>query len=414
MPWKKSCPLPDRRSETTQPGFADPPRRRTRRQARPEVETLDLRLLLASSGALVAQTASASDLSERVADALQPYLARHAFPGVSVAIVIDGQVALAQGYGLSNVSTKTPAGADTRFDIGSVTKTFTALAVLQLYQESQGTSQPLNLDAPIGQYLHNTKSFKLPVKWSGITTRELLAMTSGIRDVSSALPWQAQLRSIAKDPLLYTPGTETYYSDANYDLLGELIEQRTGEPYSTYIQDQILKPLGMSETQVLGQSAVVANQAVGYSAPTRRSWLKARVQNGSAMYAAAGIVSTARDMATYMTALLSGLILDPATYQLMWTSTPTPAYGVTPISNSSRGLGWDMVVDTSTGATQVTKNGLVPGYSSDLILYPSTDSGVFISYNTSHEGGGGANSLTAIQVAASVYEAAESASVTGG
>ena len=55
-----------------------------------------------------------------------------------------------------------PVGADTRFDIGSVTKTFTALGVLLLYQQSQGTSQPLNLDAPIGQYLHNTKSFKLP------------------------------------------------------------------------------------------------------------------------------------------------------------------------------------------------------------------------------------------------------------
>ena len=263
----------------------------------------------------------------------------------------------------------------------------------------------MNLDAPIGQYLHNTKSFKLPAKWSQITTRELLDMTSGIRDVSSPQPWQAQLKAIAKAPLLFTPGTKTSYSDTNFDLLGELIEQRTGESYSTFIENQILEPLGMSETQELGQSALVANQAVGYSVPKHGSWLKAPVQNGAAMYAAAGIVSTATDMATYMTALLSGQILDPATYQLMWTSTSP--------DSASRGLGWDNVINSSTGTVEVTKNGRVPGYSSDLILYPETDSGVFISFNTSHEGAG-SNGLTAVQVASSVYEAAQLGSATGG
>ena len=215
--------------------------------------------------------------------------------------------------------------------------------MLLLYQESQGTSQPLDLDAPIGQYLHNTSSFKLPAKWSRVTTRELLEMSSGIRQVNSSEPWQAQVQSIAKAPLLFVPGRKTAYSDTNFDLLGELIEQRTGETYGTFIEDQILNPLGMSETQELGQSAVVANQAVGDTAPGHGSWLKASVQNGAAMYAAAGIVSTATDMATYMTALLSGRILDPASYQLMWTS---PAYaGQAPVG-SSRGLGWDMVIDT--------------------------------------------------------------------
>jgi CubicO group peptidase (beta-lactamase class C family) len=134
--------------------------------------------------------------------------------------------------------------------------------------------------------------------------RELLDMTSGIRDVGGARPWQAQLESIAKDPLLYAPGTESLYSSANYDLLGELIEQWTGEKYGTFIQDQILGPLGMSGTQELGRSATVPNQAVGYDAPRHGSWPRAEVQNGPAMYAAAGMVSTAQDMATYMTALL--------------------------------------------------------------------------------------------------------------
>src|SRR5277367_4739365 len=117
----------------------------------------------------------------------------------------------------------------------------------------------------------------------------------------------------------------------------------------------------MSETQELGQSATVPNQAVGYDPPKHGRWPKAKMQNGSAMYAAAGMVSTAQDMATYMTALLSGQLLNPATYALMWTSTPTLQYGVKTPTVDVRGLGWDTVIDTSTGPAEVEKSGLVPG-----------------------------------------------------
>jgi len=367
-----------------------------------------------SSHVRTADATTSSDLADRVVQALKPYFAQDQFPGISVAIVKHGQVALAQGYGVSDVATGSPVQADTRFDIGSVTKTFTALGVLLLYQESQGTSHPLDLNAPISEYLHNTPSFKLPRKWSGVTTMELLNMTSGIRDVGGPQPWQAELNSIAKDPLHYAPGTETSYSNANYDLLGELIEQWTGEKYGTFIQDQIVGPLGMSETQELGQSARVPNQAVGYDAPRHGRWPKADVQNGPAMYAAAGMVSTAQDMATYMTALLSGRFLDPTTYGLMWTSIPTPQYGVTPPSNAMRGLGWDTVIHTRAGRTVVTKSGQVPGYTSELILYPSSGSGVFVCFNTNYYGSRDRNGVTALEVAESVYKATHTGTRTGG
>jgi CubicO group peptidase (beta-lactamase class C family) len=360
---------------------------------------------MASGHAATAHPITSSDLADRVAQALKPYFDQHEFPGISVAIVKHGHVALVQGYGVSDVATGSSVQADTRFDIGSVTKTFTALGVLLLYQESQGTSHPLNLDAPIGQYLHDNKSFKLPRKWSHITTRELLDMTSGIRDVGGPQPWQAQLDSIANDPLLYAPGTKSSYSSANYDLLGELIEQWTGEKYGTFIQDQILGPLGMSGTQELGRSATVPNQAVGYGAPRHGRWPRTPLQNGSAMYAAAGMVSTAQDMATYMTALLGGRLLDPATYALMWTSKPTPHYGAKSASDDVRGMGWDSVIETSAGPKEVAKSGLVPGFSSELILFPSSDSGIFVSFNTSDQGGRHSGGVSALQVAESVYKA---------
>jgi CubicO group peptidase (beta-lactamase class C family) len=367
-----------------------------------------------TSGSLHRFDADAPELADRVAKAVQPYLARGDFPGVSVAVVEDGQVALEQGYGLSDVRTGAPVGADTRFDIGSVTKTFTAVAVLLLYQESQGTSHPLDLNAPIGDYLHDNRTFKLPRAWSHVTTMELLDMSSGIRDVGGPQPWQAQLQSIAGTRLLFTPGTESSYSSANYDLLGELIEQWTGEKYATFIQDQILDPLGMSQTQVLGASAIVPGQAFGYDAPKHGRWSRAAVQNGKAMYASAGMVSTAQDMATYMTALVDGRLLDPATYQLMWTATPKPQYGVHPVSDAVYGLGWDSAIDTSNGPRRVEKSGQVPGFTSELILFPSSHSGVFVSFNTNYYGSKNPDGVTALTVARAVHQAARAAPPAGG
>jgi CubicO group peptidase (beta-lactamase class C family) len=402
-PWNGSAP-----SRAT-----DRSGRQARRRARPEAEALDSRLLMAAGSLAGADPTASPDLADRVAAALNPYFAQDEFPGVSVAIVTDGRVALAQGYGLANAATGAGAGANTRFDIGSVTKTFTALTVLLLYQDSQRTSHPLDLDAPIGDDLHDDKSFKLPHKWSRITTRELLAMTSGIRDVGEPRPWQTQLKTVANHRLLYAPGTASSYSNANYYLLGELIEQWTGESYGRFIQSSILGPLGMSATQELGHAATVPNQAVGYNAPKHGRWPRAQLQNGNEMYAAAGMVSTAQDMATYMTALLSGRLLDPATYAMMWTSAPTLPYRSAPGSNAVRGLGWDSVTGTSAGLAEVSKSGQVPGFTSELVLFPSSHSGVFVSLNTNHRGRGNASAITALQVAQSVYDATNNVPLTG-
>ena len=132
------------------------------------------------------------------------------------------------------------------------------------------------------------------------------------------------------------------------------------------------------------------------------------------MYAAAGMVSTAHDMATYMTALLSGDLLDPATYALMWSTTPTPQYGVIQPANATRGLGWDTVINTSAGTAEVIKGGQVPGFTSDLVLYPGTDSGVFVSFNSNYQGSRNATAVSALQVAESVYDATQSGPQTGG
>jgi D-alanyl-D-alanine carboxypeptidase len=412
-PRRDSRPSSEFRSNSVASRVVDRQGLRAQRRARPEAEALDSRLLMASGNLAGVYTTASPDLADRVAQVLQPYFAQDQFPGISVAVVTEGKVALARGYGLSDAATGLRAQSDTRFGIGSVTKTFTAIGVLLIYQKSLSTSHPLDLNAPLSNYLHNTKSFRLPSRWSKITTMELLNMTSGIRDVGGPLPWQAELRSIENLPLLYTPGTRTSYSDANYDLLGELIEQRTGGSYESFIQDQILRPLGMSETRGLGRSATVPNQAVGYDAPKHGKWRKAKLQNGPAMYASAGMVSTADDMAAYMIALLSGRILDPATYDLMWTPTPSQQYGL-PSASTNRGLGWDTVIDSSAGPAEVAKSGQVPGYNSELILFPSSNSGVYVSFNSNDHGGRDPKSVDPLVVAEAVHEAAQTGSASGG
>ena len=259
--------------------------------------------------------ATSTDLSARVAQALQPYFAQDQFPGISVAVVTDGQVALAQGYGLSNVATGSPVQADTRFDIGSVTKTFTALGVLLLYQESQGTSHPLDLNAPISEYLHNTPSFKLPRQvvpchHDGAARHDQRHQECG-RAPSPGRPSSSRSRkSPSSSPLGRRPRTATRTTTCSAS------SSSSGPGKSTAPSSRIRSwnRSGCPQTQELGRSATVPNQAVGYDAPRHGRWPKAEVQNGPAMYAAAGMVSTAQDMATYMTALLSGRILDPATY----------------------------------------------------------------------------------------------------
>ena len=97
----------------------------------------------------------------------------------------------------------------------------------------------------------------------------------------------------------------------------------------------------------------------------------------------------------------------------MWTSTPTPQYGVNPPSDAVRGLGWDTVIDTSDGPSEVTKGGQVPGFTSELILYPISDSGVFVSMNTNYQGSRDPNPPNILQVAESVYEATQIGSGSG-
>jgi Beta-lactamase class C and other penicillin binding proteins len=156
--------------------------------------------------------------------------------GASVAVIRDGKVLLAKGYGLANVEPKTPASAETVYEIASLTKQFTATAVMLLIEEGK-----VSLDAPAAKYQPD-----IPEKWRAVTVRQLLNQTSGIKNYT-ALPALAAdkeytpkeiIEAVAAEPLEFTPGSAWRYSNTNYFLLGLLIEKVSGASYGEFLKKE--------------------------------------------------------------------------------------------------------------------------------------------------------------------------------
>ena len=345
-----------------------------------------------------------------------PTSLRTSSPASPWPIVSHGQVALAQGYGLSNVATGSPVQADTRFDIGSVTKTFTALGVLLLYQESQGTSHPLDLNAPISHYLHNTKSFKLPPRWSryhhdGAARHDQRHQGCG-RTPGPGRPSSSRSRTLPSSTLPgRRPRTATRTTTCSASSSSSGPEKSTAPSSRIRSCDRS----GCPRRRSWAGPPTVPNQAVGYDAPRHGRWRKAKVQNGPAMYAAAGMVSTAQDMATYMTALLSGRILDPATYELdVDLDSDAAIRGESPLSVQPRpGMGYG---DRHERRAHRGRQGRVrsPDTTPSSSSTPPRTAESSSPSTPIITAVGMPSSVTALQVAESVYAATQTGSLPGG
>src|SRR5687767_5124646 len=175
--------------------------------------------------------------------------ARH-IPGVAVGVIENGTLTLQRAYGVSNLETETPLTTDSVFELASVTKQFTAAAVMMLVEQGK-----VALDAPISTYLDRT-----PGAWAGITVRHLLTHTSGLDNISvprlqDAVPLRittAQMFDfLVQQPLRWPVGQNAWYSDAGYFLLGMVIERTSGQSYRAFMQERIFAPLGMADSSIL-------------------------------------------------------------------------------------------------------------------------------------------------------------------
>lgn len=219
------------------------------------------------------------------------------YPGLAIAIERNGVPLIVKGYGLADVEHKLPVTADTAFPIGSLTKSFTALAVMQLVDKGK-----VDLDAPIKRYVPT-----LSGQPADVAVRHLLNHTSGIPNYTadSAFPTDLQKRFkplevadfIASRPLEFTPGDRFNYSNSNTYLLGLLIERASGEPLATYFETNVFRPFGMTRTRFAGSREIVGGRARGY---VRQASLEnARQYDVNYPFSAGAIISTLGDMLAY-------------------------------------------------------------------------------------------------------------------
>lgn len=256
-------------------------------------------------------------------------LAAHTTASSSSAVVFDGKIVYTGAFGERDIERDLPATPQTVYRIGSVTKLFTAVAVMQLVEQ-----QRLSLDAKLIDFVPTISGAQ------NITVRELLMHRSGIRDyldaavssgrVAAATTPQAIVADAAEGSTEAPPGTQYSYSNTNYVLLGLIIEKVTGEPLHDYYRRHIFTPAGMTSTYA-GTAPSDAQLAVGYTLSQGRAPLSPG--DASWYYACGDILSTAEDLARFDIALMTNKLVRKATLEEMLSSAqatgePRVSYGL--------------------------------------------------------------------------------------
>jgi len=251
----------------------------------------------------------------RVDDFVQAEMQKQRIPGVSLAVVKNGQIILAKGYGYANVEHNVPVKAETIFQSGSIGKQFTATAVMMLVAEGR-----INLEEKISKYLGD-----VPESWQNITVRQLLTHTSGLTDYPDDFDFR---RDYTEDELLkraqaitpaFKPGEKWQYSNLAYVTLGILIHKVSGKFYGDFLQERIFKPLGMTTTRIISEADIVPNRAAGYhfvkNELKNQDWVSPTLNTT----ADGALYFTVLDMAKWDAALYGEGLLKKTSLEQMWT-----------------------------------------------------------------------------------------------
>ena len=236
-------------------------------------------------------------------------------PGVALAVVRDGKIVLARGYGLANIEHQVPVKPETIFQSGSTGKQFTATAVMMLVEEGK-----LSLEDKITKYFPDA-----PESWRDITIRHLLTHTSGMtdyppdfdmrRDYTEDELW-ARIKPI---PLAFKPGEKWSYSNLAYVTLGILIHKVSGKFYGDFLQEQVFKPLEMSTARIISEVDIIPNRAAGYRVANgqlkNQNWVSPSLNTT----ADGALYLTVYDMAKWDAALYTEKLLKKSSLDQMWT-----------------------------------------------------------------------------------------------
>lgn len=295
--------------------------------------------------------------------------------GIAVAVVKGSDTLLMKGYGKADLAWDIPMPTDAVFEIGSVTKQFTAAAILQLRDQGK-----LDLDADITKYLpdYPTQGHRIPV-------RRLLDHTSGIRGYTEMesfrdlmtrdLPRDSLVARFAAEPFDFTPGEALIYNNSAYFLLGLIVEKASGMPYDEYVEKNLFAKLGMDRSSYCSNNEVVPRRARGYTL-SGDGLVGAPYIDHTWPYAAGSLCSSVGDMVTWLRALHGGKVLPVASYEEM--ITPGKLHDGTQVRYA---MGLSRTPDPR-GRAAIHHGGGIFGFVSDTRYYPDEDLYVVVLVNT--------------------------------
>jgi CubicO group peptidase (beta-lactamase class C family) len=338
------------------------------------VVLLTANLLLAQEGALT------TEKRVRVEQVIAKFMAANQAPGISAAIVENGQEVWSVGFGMADLEGFVPATAQTLYRLASVSKQITAVAAMELSEEGK-----LDLDAPVQKYCPAFPRNQVP-----ITTRLLLGHLAGIRHYKSDSdddpetgnvkhfddPIAGGLQFFANDPLVAKPGTKFNYSTHGYTVVGCAIEGASGEKYVDYVREKVFAPAGMTHSVVDDRYAIIPFRTRFYHKDKSGAVVNAEFLDASYKIPGGGWLSSADDMARFEIAVLSDKLIAHKTRDAMWT--PQKASDG---SENGYALGWGRMQDKESGLNLVGHSGGQQGTSTYILLDPEHRSGVVILIN---------------------------------
>lgn len=309
--------------------------------------------------------------------AVSKFMASTHVPGVSIAVVENGQLEWAAGFGFADLENNVPASEQTLYRLASISKSLTATGAMQLWERGK-----LDLDAPVQKYCP-----AFPQKSAPITTREVMGHLGGIRHYKTGPddleigntkhfddPIQAGLDFFKSDPLVAAPGSHFHYSTEGYTLVGCVMEGASGAKYTDFMRQNVFGPAGMERSEVDNRFTIIPFRTRFYEKSKSGDVQNADFLDSSYKIPGGGWLSSAEDMANFEIAILSDKLIKRSTRDLMWTPLE-PSDG----SKDSYGLGWG--ASQENGITVVGHTGGQQGTSTAFLIAPAQQDGVVVLTN---------------------------------
>ena len=272
-------------------------------------------------------------------------------PGIAVAVMRDGDVLVAKGYGLANVEHNVPVTPDTIFQLGSVGKMFTAAAVMT--QVEQGK---IGLDDPIAKFFPDANP-----AWKDVTVRHLLTHTGGIPEFGQGFNFRADytddelVKVIASKPLSFKPGSRWSYSNPGYELLGFLVKKATGRTYLDVLEKEVFGPLGMKTARGISDADIVMHRSAGYKVEDgklkNQDWVSPTMNST----ADGSLYASINDMVAWARGVEQGKVLSAESWKQVYTPVRLNSGRTYPY-----GFGWS--IDTAAGKPRLHHGGAWQGF----------------------------------------------------